>query len=84
MLPVIRFSVVWWNTLHQSAALGRFGVPAIHPSILTPLLLMTLAFVFLFMTLQMAAMRNEILRQRVRSLRLVQVARGETVDLGAQ
>jgi heme exporter protein C len=83
MLPVIRFSVVWWNTLHQSAALGRFGAPAIHSSILTPLLLMALAFIFLFMTLHVAAMRNEILRQRVRALRLLHVARGETVDLGA-
>ena len=84
VLPVIRFSVIWWNTLHQSAALGRFGAPAIHPSLLTPLLLMTLAFILLFTTLHVAAMRNEILRQRVRSLRLVQIARGETVDLGAQ
>src|SRR5450631_2406279 len=84
MLPVFRFSVVWWNTLHQSAALGRFGAPAIHPSILTPLLLMTLAFILLFTALHVGAMRNEILRQRVRALRLVQVARGETVDLGAQ
>jgi heme exporter protein C len=84
MLPVIRFSVVWWNTLHQSAALGRFGAPAIHSSILTPLLLMALAFILLFMTLHVAAMRNEILRQRVRALRLLHVARGETVDLGAQ
>ena len=84
VLPIIRFSVVWWNTLHQSAALGRFGAPAIHSSILTPLLLMVLAFIFLFMTLHVAAMRNEILRQRVRALRLMHVARGETVDLGAQ
>jgi heme exporter protein C len=84
VLPIIRFSVVWWNTLHQSAALGRFGAPAIHSSILTPLLLMALAFIFLFMTLHVAAMRNEILRQRVRALRLMHVARGETVDLGAQ
>ena len=83
VLPIIRFSVVWWNTLHQSAALGRFGAPAIHSSILTPLLLMALAFIFLFMTLHVAAMRNEILRQRVRALRLLHVARGETVDLGA-
>jgi heme exporter protein C len=84
VLPIIRFSVVWWNNLHQSAALGRFGAPAIHSSILTPLLLMALAFIFLFMTLHVAAMRNEILRQRVRALRLLHVARGETVDLGAQ
>ena len=84
MLPVIRFSVVWWNTLHQSAALGRFGAPSIHRSILTPLLLMALAFVLLFMTLHMAAMRNEILRQCVRALRLMQAARVETVGLGVQ
>ena len=45
---------------------------------------MTLAFILLFTALHVAAMRNEILRQRVRALRLVQVARGETVDLGAQ
>jgi len=84
ILPVIRFSVVWWNTLHQSAALGRFGAPAIHSSILAPLLLMTLAFVLLFVTLLVAAMRNEILRQRVRTTRLKQVARGESAELGAQ
>jgi heme exporter protein C len=83
MLPVMRFSVVWWNTLHQPA-LGGMAAPSIHPSILTPLLLMTLAFILLFLTLQVAAMRNEILRQRVRALRLMHVAHAETVNLGAQ
>ena len=80
MLPVIRFSVVWWNTLHQPAALGGFAVPMFHPSILTPLLLMALAFVLLFMTLHVAAMRNEILRQRVRALQLMKSMRGETAE----
>ena len=83
MLPVMRFSVVWWNTVHQPAALDGMAAPSIHPSILTPLLLMALAFILLFMTLQVAAMRNEILRQRVRALRLMQVDRGETTDLRA-
>jgi heme exporter protein C len=46
--------------------------PAIHPSILIPLLAMTAAFTLLFLTLHMAAMRNEILRRRVRTLRLLQ------------
>jgi heme exporter protein C len=45
---------------------------------------MALAFIHLFMTLHVAAMRNEILRQRVRALRLMHVARGETAGLGAQ
>ena len=84
MLPVIRFSVLWWNTLHQPAALGRMAGPAIHPSILPPLLLMALAYFFLFLTLHVAAMRNEIMRQRVRALQFMQVARAETVDRGAQ
>ncbi len=84
VLPVIRFSVVWWNTLHQSAALGGMGGPAIHPSILMPLLLMALAFILLYITLHVGAIRNEILRQRVRALLLIQAARAETVALGAQ
>ena len=84
VLPVIRFSVLWWNTLHQPGTLGRIVAPAIHSSILTPLLLMALAFIFLFMTLHVAAMRNEIMRQRVRTLQLKHVAHGETVDLAAQ
>jgi heme exporter protein C len=56
----------------------RLDGPAIHPSILVPLLVMALAFTLLFLTLHLAAMRNEILRRRVRTLRLLQVqgARG--------
>jgi heme exporter protein C len=71
-LPIIKFSVDWWNTLHQPASVFRLGGPTIHPSILTPLLVMAVAFTLLFLTLHMAAMRNEILRRRVRTLRLIQ------------
>ena len=84
MLPVIRFSVVWWNTLHQPAALGGGATPAMHSFILTPLLLMALAFVLLFVTLHVAAMRTEILRQRACALRLMQAEMGATVDQGVQ
>jgi heme exporter protein C len=73
-LPIIKFSVDWWNTLHQPASVVRLGGPAIHPAILQPLLLMALAFVLLFVTLHIAAMRNEVLRRRVRTLRLLQAA----------
>src|SRR5882724_480641 len=48
-LPIIKFSVDWWNTLHQPASVLRVGGPAIHPSILTPLLVMALAFFLLFL-----------------------------------
>ncbi|HET9902601.1 MAG TPA: heme ABC transporter permease [Xanthobacteraceae bacterium] len=69
-LPIIKFSVDWWNTLHQPASVFRLGGPTIAPSLLWPLIAMALAFTLLFATVQIAAMRNEILRRRVRSLRI--------------
>src|SRR5438552_16533471 len=71
-LPIIKFSVDWWSTLHQPASVLRLGGPAMHPSILVPLLVMGLAFLLLFLTLHLAAMRNEIMRRRVRTLMLMQ------------
>jgi heme exporter protein C len=71
-LPIIKFSVEWWNTLHQGASVFRLDGSSIHPTIRTPLLVMTFAFTLLFVTLHLAAMRNEILRRRVRTLRLLQ------------
>jgi heme exporter protein C len=71
-LPIIKFSVDWWNTLHQPASVLRLGGSAIHPSLLWPLLVMALAFLLMFLTLHVAAMRNEILRRRVRTLMLIQ------------
>ena len=71
-LPIIKFSVDWWNTLHQPASVFRLGGPTIHPAILNPLLIMAVAFTLLFVTLHLATMRNEILRRRVRTLRLMQ------------
>ena len=71
-LPIIKFSVDWWNTLHQPASVFRVGGSTIDPSLLTPLLIMALAFTLLFVTLHLAVMRNEILRRRIRSMRLMQ------------
>ena len=73
-LPIVKFSVDWWNTLHQGASVFRLGGSTIHPAILVPLLLMAAAFTLLFVTLLLAAMRNEILRRRVRTLRLLQAS----------
>jgi len=69
-LPIIKFSVDWWNTLHQPASVVRMDGPTIHPDILWPLLVMAVAFTLLFFVLHLMAMRNEILRRRVRALRL--------------
>ncbi|MGC1466675.1 MAG: heme ABC transporter permease [Pseudolabrys sp.] len=71
-IPIIKFSVDWWNTLHQPASVFRMGGSTIDPSILHPLFAMAIAFTLLFVTLHLAAMRNEILRRRVRAMRLMQ------------
>ena len=73
-LPIIKFSVDWWNTLHQGTSVFRLGGSTIDSTILVPLLLMAAAFTLLFVTLLLAAMRNEILRRRVRTLRLLQAS----------
>jgi heme exporter protein C len=70
-IPVIKFSVDWWNTLHQPASLLRIGGPAIHPTMLWPLLVMLAAYGALFLALHLAAMRAEIFRRRVRTAELV-------------
>jgi len=69
-IPIIKFSVDWWNTLHQPASVSRFGRPAMDAAFLWPLLTMALAYTLLFTTLHLMNMRNEILRRRVRSMRL--------------
>jgi heme exporter protein C len=74
-LPIIKFSVDWWNTLHQPASVFRMGGPTIDPSLLIPLAVMAVAFTLLFLTLHLAAMRNEIMRRRVRTLMLTQAER---------
>lgn len=74
-LPIIKFSVDWFNTLHQPASVLKVGGPAIHRTILIPLLVMAIAFTLLFITLHIAAMRNEILRRRIRTFRLMQAER---------
>ena len=73
-LPIIKFSVDWWNTLHQPASIMRLGAPTIDKSILIPLFILLGAFTLAFVTLLLAAMRNEILRRRVRTLRLMQAS----------
>ncbi len=68
-IPIIKFSVEWWNTLHQPASVLRLGGSAIDPEFLRPLLVMAVAFTLLFFTLHIAAMRNEIWRRRVTAMR---------------
>jgi heme exporter protein C len=73
-LPIIKFSVDWWNTLHQPASVFRTGGSSLDRAFLIPLLEMGVAFMLLFFTLHLAAMRNEILRRRIRAMQMVQAA----------
>jgi heme exporter protein C len=68
-IPIIKFSVEWWNTLHQPASVVRLDGPTIDPEFLWPLLFMAVAFTFAFFTLHILAMRNEVLRRRIAVLR---------------
>lgn len=71
-IPIIKFSVDWWNTLHQPASVLRLGGSTIHPAILVPLIVMAVAFTLLFLVLHLAAMRNEMMRRRVHTMRILQ------------
>jgi len=64
-LPIIKFSVDWWNTLHQGSSVIRLDGPALHASFLYPLLTMGGAYGLLFLALLLTRMRTEILNQRI-------------------
>jgi heme exporter protein C len=71
-IPIIKFSVDWWNTLHQPASVLRLDGPSIHPSMLWPLLVMGLAALLGFVTLLVLRMRTELMERRLRRLALMQ------------
>jgi heme exporter protein C len=68
-IPIIKFSVDWWNTLHQPASVFRMGGPTIDPEFLWPLAIMALAHTLLFFVLHLTAMRTEIWRRRISAMR---------------
>ncbi len=69
-LPIIKFSVEWWNTLHQPASIMRADGPAIHPSMLTPLLVMWGAYMCFFVAVHILRTRAELTDRKIRNLRL--------------
>ncbi len=60
-IPIIHYSVVWWNTLHQGASLSLLSKPTIAESMLYPLIIMIFAFGFYYFTVVLMRMRSEIL-----------------------
>jgi heme exporter protein C len=76
-LPIIKFSVDWWNTLHQPASVVKLGGPAIHVSMLIPLLVMAAGFTLFFVSLLLVRIRTALISRKIRALRMV--ARNEFV-----
>jgi heme exporter protein C len=77
-LPVIKFSVDWWNTLHQPASVTRLDAPAIHPAMLTPLLIMAGAFLTYFITVLLWRMETALAERRVAARRALAEAGAAT------
>ena len=65
-LPIIKFSVEWWNTLHQPASISKLSSPSIDISMLIPLIIMTLAFVFISLQIAFIRIRLEILERKLK------------------
>jgi heme exporter protein C len=74
-VPIIKFSVDWWNTLHQPASVIKMGGPAIHLSMLAPLLIMVAGFTSFYVAVLIMRMRTEIVGAKLRNLQMAQVER---------
>ena len=82
-IPIIHFSVVWWNTLHQGASVLRPGGSAISAVFLWPLFLMMGAFTALFFALHLTAMRSEMARRRIASIQARRADQAATLPTDA-
>ena len=60
-IPIIHFSVEWWNTLHQGPSVIKFGLPSISPEMLYPLIYVSIGFTFYFITSIFLSARNTLL-----------------------
>ena len=72
-IPIIKFSVDWWNTLHQPASVLRMDGPSIHSSLLVPLLVMGAAFTGYFIVVLLIRLEREILARQAQVLRRAQL-----------
>ncbi len=74
-VPIIKFSVDWWNTLHQPASVLRLDGPTIYGDMLVPLFIMFAAFKAYFIAVVIVRMRAELAARKVQAMRLTQAAR---------
>jgi heme exporter protein C len=76
-VPIVKFSVDWWNTLHQPASVTRLDRPAMHVDMLYPLLMCALGFSLLFAVVVLARTRAAVMERRVRALEMARARRAE-------
>ena len=76
-IPIVKFSVDWWNTLHQPASVTRLDAPGMHVDILYPLLTCALGFSLLFGAVVLARTRAAVMERRIRALQLARARREE-------
>ena len=63
-LPIVKFSVDWWNTLHQPATISKLSKPNIDPSMMTPLIIMTFAFIMVGLAIAILRIKTEIISRK--------------------
>ena len=78
-IPIVKFSVDWWNTLHQPASVTRLDAPGMHVDILYPLLTCALGFSLLFGAVVLARTRAAVMERRIRALQLARARREEAM-----
>jgi len=66
-LPIIKFSVDWWNTLHQPASISKLSSPSIDPSMLRPLIIMTIAFALIALIIAIIRIKAEITERKLKN-----------------
>ncbi len=70
-IPIIKFSVEWWNTLHQPASIIRAGGVAIHESMLVPLFIMAISFHLIFFCILLLRIKTALIRKKIRKIRFL-------------
>lgn len=76
-LPIVKFSVDWWNTLHQPASITFTGAPTLHASMLWPLLVCAAGYTLAFAAIVIARTRAAVWERRARALMLARAHRDE-------
>ena len=76
-IPIIKFSVDWWNTLHQPASVVRAGMPLVDKAMLIPLLLMIVGFTLYYFAILFVRMRSELMAAKIRAARFRNIEMGE-------